>query len=157
MPTIAALHERGEAIVRQVLAENAGRWEALTDADRERLELLAATIVKRLLHQPILRLKARGDEQRTYAYVQALRELFGLEERARCPRSTRRPPSWAAATALPARRPSRRSAARAGASGPERTAADRHARQRARARPGAERSRTRCAPRARARSSSCRS
>jgi hypothetical protein len=35
--------------------------------------------VKRLLQQPILKLKARGDEHVTYAYIQALRELFGLE------------------------------------------------------------------------------
>ncbi len=80
VPTITALHERGEAIARQVLAENATRWQGLTEADRERLELMATTIVKRLLHQPILRLKTADEEQRTYAYVQALRELFGLED-----------------------------------------------------------------------------
>src|SRR5215210_5313435 len=79
VPTIAALHERGEAIAQQVLSENDPRWESLGQADRERLELVAATIVKRLLREPTLRLKARDDEQRTYAYVQALRELFGLE------------------------------------------------------------------------------
>jgi glutamyl-tRNA reductase len=79
VPTITALHERGEAIARQVVAENAGRWEGLTDGDRERLELMATAIVRRLLHQPVRRLKAAGEEQRTYAYVQALRELFGLE------------------------------------------------------------------------------
>jgi glutamyl-tRNA reductase len=83
VPVIAALHERGEAIARQVLAENSGRWEQLSDADRERLELMASTIVKRLLHQPIRTLKAAGEEQRTYAYVQALRELFGLESQLR--------------------------------------------------------------------------
>jgi glutamyl-tRNA reductase len=79
VPTIAALHERGEAIARQVLTENASRWEELGEGDRERLALVAATIVKRLLREPTLRLKARGEEQRTYAYVQALRELFGLD------------------------------------------------------------------------------
>jgi glutamyl-tRNA reductase len=79
LPTITALQARGEEIVRQVLAENKGRWEELTDADRERIELLATTIAKRLLQQPILHLKAHSDEHVTYAYVQALRELFGLE------------------------------------------------------------------------------
>jgi glutamyl-tRNA reductase len=79
LPTIAALRARGEAIARQVLAENRGRWEALSAADHDRLELLAATIAKRLLQQPILKLKAHGDEHVTYAYIQALRELFGLE------------------------------------------------------------------------------
>jgi glutamyl-tRNA reductase len=79
VPTIAALNERGEEVARQVLAENANRWESLADADRERIELVAATVARRLLQQPMLRLKARGDERTTYAYVQALRELFGLE------------------------------------------------------------------------------
>jgi glutamyl-tRNA reductase len=83
VPTIADLHERGEGIVEQVLSENESRWESLSAADRERLELVAATIVKRLLHEPTLRLKARGDDRRTYAYVQALRELFGLEAESR--------------------------------------------------------------------------
>jgi glutamyl-tRNA reductase len=80
LPTIAALRERAESVVREVLTENDERWQSLTDADRERLELLAATIAKRLFHQPILRLRARGDEHVTYAYLQALRELFGLDE-----------------------------------------------------------------------------
>jgi glutamyl-tRNA reductase len=79
VPTIAALHGRGEAIARQVLAENSGRWESMTAADRTRLELMAGTIVRRLLHQPTMRLKASADEGGTYAYVQALRELFGLD------------------------------------------------------------------------------
>ena len=79
VPTIAALHGRGEAVARQVLAENSGRWESLSEADRARLELMAGTIVRRLLHQPTMRLKASADDGGTYAYVQALRELFGLD------------------------------------------------------------------------------
>jgi glutamyl-tRNA reductase len=83
VPTIAALQGRGDDIVRQVLAENDSRWESLGEADRARLELVATTIVKRLLQDPTLRLKARGDDARTYVYVQALRELFGLEAESR--------------------------------------------------------------------------
>ena len=79
VPTIAALHGRGEAVARQVLAENNGRWESLSEADRERVELMAGTIVRRLLHQPTMRLKASAEDDGTYAYVQALRELFGLD------------------------------------------------------------------------------
>jgi len=79
VPTIAALHGRGEAVARQVLAENEARWESLSHADRVRLELMAGTIVRRLLHQPTIRLKASADDGGTYAYVQALRELFGLD------------------------------------------------------------------------------
>ena len=79
VPTITALHELGDEVVRQVLAENSSRWESLSEADRKQLETVAAAIVKRLLHQPTLQLKTHGEDQRTYAYVQALRELFGLD------------------------------------------------------------------------------
>jgi glutamyl-tRNA reductase len=78
VPTIAALRERGDEIVAQVLRENDERWESLSDNDRRRLELMARAVVSRLLHVPTLRLKdSEGD--RAYVYVDALRELFALE------------------------------------------------------------------------------
>jgi glutamyl-tRNA reductase len=79
VPTIASLRERGEAIVQRVLRENESRWESLGDADRERVETLARAVVNRLLHEPTLRLKASSDSEGSYVYVQALRELFGIE------------------------------------------------------------------------------
>jgi glutamyl-tRNA reductase len=78
VPTIAALRERADAIVDQVLRENDPRWVSLGDADRARVELMARAVVNRLLHEPTLRLKgAEADD--SYVYVQALRELFGIE------------------------------------------------------------------------------
>jgi glutamyl-tRNA reductase len=78
VPTVAALRERGDAIVNQVLRENESRWVGLEDADRERVEMLARAVVSRLLHEPTLRLKgAEGDD--SYRYVQALRELFAID------------------------------------------------------------------------------
>jgi glutamyl-tRNA reductase len=81
VPTIAALRRRGEQVARHALAENEGRWESLSATDRERLEVMARSIVGRLLHEPTLRLKAAADASADapYVYVQALRELFGLE------------------------------------------------------------------------------
>jgi glutamyl-tRNA reductase len=79
VPTVAALRERGEAIVRQVLRENEGRWESLSEADRDRVEVLARAVVSRLLHEPTVRLKRAADDDGAYLYVQALRELFALE------------------------------------------------------------------------------
>jgi glutamyl-tRNA reductase len=79
VPTISALHRRGEEIVEQVLRENQGRWESLSEADRERLGVMARAVVGRLLHEPTLRLRRSADEGGTYVYVQAMRELFGLE------------------------------------------------------------------------------
>jgi glutamyl-tRNA reductase len=78
VPTIAALRERGNDIVAQVLRENDERWESVSENDRRRLEVMARAVVSRLLHEPTLRLKD-SDGDRAYVYVDALRELFALE------------------------------------------------------------------------------
>jgi glutamyl-tRNA reductase len=79
VPTIAALREHGESIVAQVLRENEPRWESLSAADRERLVVMARAIVSRLLHEPTVRLKGITEGDSGYAYLQAVRELFGID------------------------------------------------------------------------------
>jgi glutamyl-tRNA reductase len=79
MPTIAALRERADEIVSRVLAENATRWEGLSAADRDRVEVLARAIASRLLHEPTVRIKGAADRDDVYLQVAALRELFGLD------------------------------------------------------------------------------
>ncbi len=79
VPTIVAMRERGEEIVRRVLAENEPRWERLSEADRERLTTMAKAIASRLLHEPTLRMKRAAGSDEAYLYVSALRELFGLD------------------------------------------------------------------------------
>jgi glutamyl-tRNA reductase len=79
VPTISALRGRGEQVVEQVLRENESRWESLSEADRERLGVMARAIVNRMLHEPTLRLKGSVDDEANYVYVHTLRELFGLE------------------------------------------------------------------------------
>jgi glutamyl-tRNA reductase len=79
VPTISALRERGDEIVRRVLAENEGRWESLSEADRERLQAMAKAIASRLLHEPTLRMRRSAGSDEAYLYVSALRELFGLD------------------------------------------------------------------------------
>ena len=79
LPTVAALRARGDSVVEQLLAENDGRWEALTERDRQRVELLARAVANRLLHEPTLRVKGLDADHR-HARLQLLRELFGLED-----------------------------------------------------------------------------
>jgi glutamyl-tRNA reductase len=79
MPTVAALRERADSIVSQVIAENATRWESLSPTDRERVEQLARAIANRLLHEPTVRIKGLADREDAYLQVSALRELFGLD------------------------------------------------------------------------------
>ncbi len=78
-PTIAALRGRAELVVDQVLAENAGRWEGMTEGDLDRLRAASQAIASRLLHEPTLRLKRAADTDDAYAKVAVLRELFGLD------------------------------------------------------------------------------
>ena len=78
-PTIVALRERAAEVVTRALAENEGRWESLSDADRDRLEAMAKAIAGRILHEPTLRLKRGVGEEGVAAHVHALRELFGLD------------------------------------------------------------------------------
>ena len=79
VPTISALRERGDEVVRRVLAENEGRWESLSDADRERLEKMAKAIASRLLHDPTLRIRRSACSGEAYFHISALRDLFGLD------------------------------------------------------------------------------
>ena len=79
VPTISALREHGDEVVRRVLAENENRWESLSEADRERLGKMAGAIASRLLHDPTLRIRRSACSGESYVLVSALRELFGLD------------------------------------------------------------------------------
>jgi glutamyl-tRNA reductase len=81
MPTVTALRAHADDIVAQVLAENEGRWDSLSERDRKRVEALARAIAKRLLHEPTARVKGLAASRR-HARLQLLRELFGLDEAA---------------------------------------------------------------------------
>ncbi len=79
LPTVAALRAHGSDIVEQVLAENAGRWEAASERDLARVEAVARAVMSRLLHEPTIRLRSLG-EDRGHASLELVRELFGLRE-----------------------------------------------------------------------------
>ena len=79
LPTITALREQADRLVAELLAENAHRWEGMTERDRERVEAMLRAAVKRLLHEPTTRVRAL-DADRRHARLSLLRELFGLDE-----------------------------------------------------------------------------
>ena len=74
VPVIAALRRRAEAIRRQELDKALRRMPDLAPADRQRLEAMSAAMVKKMLHDPITRLKSGEERRRT---LEAVRELFG--------------------------------------------------------------------------------
>ena len=79
VPAIASLRARAEEIRSSELERIAGRWEGLTDADRDRLDAVTRAMLNKLLHRPTVRLKelAAVGEERPYA--DAMSDLFGLE------------------------------------------------------------------------------
>jgi glutamyl-tRNA reductase len=79
VPTITALRERGLAAAERAVRGNERHWCALSDADRERVALMARALVTDLLHEPMVRLRRAGERGSSAVYVETVRELFGLE------------------------------------------------------------------------------
>jgi glutamyl-tRNA reductase len=76
-PLIEALHARGEAIRAEEVRRIVGRLG--TDRDRRTVDALTRRIVRRLLHEPVTRLKDRAGRGVGQDAARTLAELFGLE------------------------------------------------------------------------------
>ncbi|MDP9238817.1 MAG: glutamyl-tRNA reductase [Chloroflexota bacterium] len=76
VPTVASLRARAE-VVRIGELERTLAKTKMSAADRKRVEAMTSAIVKKLLHQPIARLKTAGEGER---YVEPARALFGLDD-----------------------------------------------------------------------------
>jgi glutamyl-tRNA reductase len=78
VPTIVALRGKMEGIVRGEM-ERSARWLGGLEAEeRSRIEWLAASIVNKILHDPITGLKEESSEKDELPYVAAVRRLFKL-------------------------------------------------------------------------------
>jgi Glutamyl-tRNAGlu reductase, dimerisation domain len=55
-----------------------GRLGDLSDRQRNAINALTVSIVNKMLHDPIVRLKERGGRHDARVYVHAVQELFGL-------------------------------------------------------------------------------
>lgn len=78
-PLIEALHARGESVRASELRRLAGRLDALSDREREAVEAATRRIVRRLLHDPVVRLKDLAGRGAEDVSARVLAELFGLE------------------------------------------------------------------------------
>jgi len=78
-PLIRALNARGDAVVRGELARHGSRLSALTPDEREAVEALARGIAAKLLHDPIVELKARSDPASDRAHARLLADLLGVD------------------------------------------------------------------------------
>jgi glutamyl-tRNA reductase len=92
LPTVSALREHGNALVEQLLAENAGRWESASPRDLVRVEAVARAVMSRLLHEPTIRLRSLSQE-RGHSSLELVRELFGLRDDEPVEEQNRIPPA----------------------------------------------------------------
>ncbi|HYW29592.1 MAG TPA: glutamyl-tRNA reductase [Gaiellales bacterium] len=81
VPAIRQLRAFAEQIRRDELARMDGRWESLSEADRERLDQLTQSMLNKLLHRPTVRLKELAAENADAPHVETMTELFGLGRR----------------------------------------------------------------------------
>lgn len=80
VPTIGALYQRAEAIRRSELDRTLPRLRGLAGEERDLIDVMTASIVRRLLHGSVAALKARGHGPGAEQLAGLARELFGLPE-----------------------------------------------------------------------------
>ena len=82
VPTIVALKERLEAIRRSEIEKSLRTsLKELSEKERRAIEDMTSAMMGKILHGPISRLKKPLDEEEEALYVDALRKLFGLDEK----------------------------------------------------------------------------
>ncbi len=77
MPVITALVNKAENIRRDRLTKTLSKLPSLSEEDRTKIEAVTKSIVRRILHDPILCLKNNSDNNQ---YVQVVQKLFKLSE-----------------------------------------------------------------------------
>lgn len=78
VPTIIALREKAETIRRNELQRTLSHLPSLNEKDRQAIEVLTESIIKKLLHDPILFLKSRAERDNKETYVDYTQRLFNL-------------------------------------------------------------------------------
>ena len=78
VPTIVALREKMEGIRSGELERVASWLKGLSEEDRSRIEILAASIINKVLHDPMTGLKEESQDKDALPFVAAIRRLFNL-------------------------------------------------------------------------------
>jgi glutamyl-tRNA reductase len=79
-PAVRALWARAEAIRQSELAEIEQRSGSLSPEARRQLDAVTRSLVKKLFHEPTLRLRALDNRDDGLRHLESLRYLFGLAE-----------------------------------------------------------------------------
>ncbi len=82
LPIIADIHQRAEAIRAAELEKTLRRLPDLTEAERQRIEMLTQSLVQKLLDHPTRHLRAEAASQLAPEYASLARKLFNLSSTA---------------------------------------------------------------------------
>ncbi len=80
VPTIVELQDKGEKIYQGELKKTLSSLKGLTPAQRKGIENLALSITKKLLNDPIVFLKRKGERNSRDLYLDIARKLFNLDD-----------------------------------------------------------------------------
>jgi glutamyl-tRNA reductase len=82
VPTIISLRQKAEAIRRCQLDKTLAQLPNLDDKSRQAIEVLTESIVNKMLHDPILFLKKKGERNSQQRFVDFTQQLFNLTDSA---------------------------------------------------------------------------
>ncbi|MDD5774195.1 MAG: glutamyl-tRNA reductase [bacterium] len=81
VPTIVSFKDKVEDIRKSELEKIINRLGSVSEKDKDLIEALSVGIANKFMHLPIIQLKKATQEDSGYVYVDALRYLFGLENK----------------------------------------------------------------------------
>jgi len=79
-PAVRALWAQAEQVRQSELTRASARWESLSPADRDRLDVLTRSLVRRLLHEPTVALRRAVEGGNGLGDIESFRRLFGLAD-----------------------------------------------------------------------------
>ncbi len=80
VPTIIALRNKAETIRRHELQRTLAQLPDLDEKDRRAIEILTESIVRKLLHDPIVFLKKKAQRESRQRFIDAAQQLFNLTD-----------------------------------------------------------------------------
>jgi glutamyl-tRNA reductase len=80
VPSIVSLRKKMQEIARGELEKSSSWMKNLSEEERENVEILAASLLNKILHDPITALKEECWNGAAIPYIAAVRRLFKLDE-----------------------------------------------------------------------------
>jgi glutamyl-tRNA reductase len=79
-PVIVTLREKAENIRQTELERMLSNLDEIDEKTMQQLQYFSRSLVNKLLHEPTVRLKSRASHNEADSYVEALSDLFDLEQ-----------------------------------------------------------------------------